>query len=93
MEERNPARYAASLLLKELIKHPEEEIFLSDITSYVFFNEEDEMFTTNEQILKELENLLSEDYSYEAITTPRVFESEIEDFTYEDIIVKLKKNA
>jgi len=92
MTERNPARYAASIVLKELTHHPEEDCHLSDITSYIFFNEEDEFFTTNEEIIEEVKKLISDEYELQVIAGSRIFESEDpeENFIYEDTILKLK---
>jgi hypothetical protein len=93
MEERNPARYAASIVLKELTQYPEEDCHLSDVTSYIFFNEEDEFFTTNEEIIEEVKKLISDEYELQVVAGSRTFEGENpgENFTYEDTILKLIK--
>lgn len=94
VEPTSVARVAASMILKTLSIFPDEEVYMSDIVSNFFFENGDEFFTTNEEIIEELKKLVSDDYTVEAILTQKVFESEDPDdnFTYEDTLIKLKKN-
>lgn len=94
VEPASVARVAATMILKTISQYPDEDVYMSDIVSNFFFNEGEEFFTTNEEIIEELKSLISDDYTVEVLPVQKVFESEDEkdNFTYEDTIIKLKKN-
>lgn len=71
--------------------------YLSNTINYYFANEEDALFTSNEEVLDYVRKMLSDKYELSIESVQRIHHSEDEereDFTYEDtqIQIKLKEN-
>jgi len=105
----NAARYIAAKVLNDYSKFKDSnnKYFLSNTINYMFDDESDALFTSDENIFEEIRNLLSDDF--ELIITPVIrsynnLSEEIfselnikeqlsidDDFTYIDTIIEIKQ--
>lgn len=92
-------RTVGDKVLKGLIEcyYSGEKYYLSNNVNYLFGKEEEALFTSNEDIIKHVEKLLSDKYQLKVTPVERTFKfskPENEDFTFSDIELQiiLKEN-
>lgn len=83
-------------VLKDLVEcyFSQTPYYLSNRVNYLFKNEEDALFTTNEEIIEHVKKLLSEKYSLQVTSVQRILKSQDpdgEDFPFGDIELKIVK--
>lgn len=105
----NPARHTAAAVLNDYQTYKDLNgiYYLSDTTNYIFTSEDDALFTTTEEILEELQSLLSEEYTLEVTEVLRSYNDlqeevlksqnaevsnrQCDNFYYHDLQIEIKK--
>lgn len=82
-------------VLKQLINcyHAEQPYYLKQNIGYLFNNEDDNLFVTDEDVIEHVKKCLSDKYFLEVKEVERTFTGETENFTYPDIELKIVKTT
>lgn len=87
----HPAKYAARRVLNDYSKQLKtgKSYYLSDTINYLFNSEEDALFTTNDMIIEEIKNMISDEHEVKVTPVTRSFiEKEDEMLDFYEIEIK-----